>query len=845
MVRPLRGAPFETAHPEAMRQLDEHERAARLADGGVVGDDIATGDPASAPTLDPNLEAQVQETTAPMDISGLVGPQAQRPAGASIPQDDIALLNAEQGSQPPGGPEGDIALLNAESPQTISAADDVALLRAEQPDATDLGAGSQDASAPAARSPDTDAAAGASTPGFPAAGILSSMAEGQALPVDATKAQFKSMVVGAAKANGVSPNLAAAVASQESAWNPAAKSKAGAVGLMQLMPNTAKALGVDPTDPAQNAHGGTAYLAHLVQRYGGDEAKALAAYNAGPSKVDAAVKSGGADWLSKLPKETQGYVPAVLAKRADYKASEPDAIQGVPPGIAAQEPEPPWDPMAGVPVPPGTTDADTFAKRHPGTLGAALQNWWNSKPAPSAFGGAQSINYGVAPGGRPLAELPQDKPIPGFGDAPGAPDATPPAAAAPSASSEPAQPAPSRPQAQVQTPAPLTMPPVDAADASAQAAKDSALKVNTDEAKNLSDQADALRQGVQSADAVDAQIAQNQARRQAFQDKAMAAINKGLANVDARYVDPRAAFNQGPLQRILGGISVGLGALGSAIAGGPNVGLQAIQQGVQDQIEATKLSLQSNAQRDDAMGNYLKMGSQIFGNQDDALRMAKIGLLERAKQMVQATALKSGSQKAMDNAAALSHGLDVSMANEHAALTDNYVKSQEAKMGLQNMSDLMGAQQKLGAGGGLAPRERMLLRQHYGDSVVDAGLPSAGLLTTGKLDPDERKQLDANATARNLIQQIQATGTSRTLPLTERRKKLDTYVDGLARILPTALGGQGGRGQEMVDALKNVISEPGTFIDRWPDQAQTLTSELDAARAPILQGHGYVRVPGL
>ena len=93
---------------------------------------------------------------------------------------------------------------------------------------------------------------------------------------------------------------------------------------MQLMDGTARGLGVsDSFDPLQNIEGGTKYLSYQLQRFGGEVAMALAAYNAGPSRVLRLGVSNDAELLAKsewLPAETQAYIRKVMTARAKYEA---------------------------------------------------------------------------------------------------------------------------------------------------------------------------------------------------------------------------------------------------------------------------------------------------------------------------------------------------------------------------------------------------------------------------------------------------------------------------------------------------------------------------------------------
>ena len=124
--------------------------------------------------------------------------------------------------------------------------------------------------------------------------------------------ELQAAIHDAARAHGVDPRLVAAVARRESAYNPRAVSHAGACGVMQLMPATARYLGVrNVFDARENIFGGTRYLRTLLDTFDGDLDLALAAYNAGPGAVE---KHRG------IPpyRETRAYVAAV---RATYEAS--------------------------------------------------------------------------------------------------------------------------------------------------------------------------------------------------------------------------------------------------------------------------------------------------------------------------------------------------------------------------------------------------------------------------------------------------------------------------------------------------------------------------------------------
>jgi hypothetical protein len=126
---------------------------------------------------------------------------------------------------------------------------------------------------------------------------------------------FDGMIKEAASKHGVDESLVRAVIKQESAFNPKATSGCGAKGLMQLMDDTAKDLGVTNSyDPYQNIMGGAKYLRQLLDRFDGNMTKAIAGYNAGPGAVE---KFGGIPPYN----ETQDYVTKVMANFQGYKSN--------------------------------------------------------------------------------------------------------------------------------------------------------------------------------------------------------------------------------------------------------------------------------------------------------------------------------------------------------------------------------------------------------------------------------------------------------------------------------------------------------------------------------------------
>jgi soluble lytic murein transglycosylase-like protein len=185
-----------------------------------------------------------------------------------------------------------------------------------------LGASTPAAPAPTTTSFSSALASATGSTGNASLAALASPAGTQATTASATSTSsslpagtpYAAEITAAAQANGLDPALLAGLIKQESGFNPNAGSGAGARGLTQLMPGTAAGLGVTNVfDPAQSINGGAKYLKQQLDAFGGDTAKALAAYNAGPGAVQ---RFGGIPPYS----ETQNYVRIVQANAAAYRA---------------------------------------------------------------------------------------------------------------------------------------------------------------------------------------------------------------------------------------------------------------------------------------------------------------------------------------------------------------------------------------------------------------------------------------------------------------------------------------------------------------------------------------------
>lgn len=181
------------------------------------------------------------------------------------------------------------------------------------------------------------------------------------------------LIVAEAEAQGVDPSLAIEVATEESSLNQNARGSSGEIGVFQLMPDTAAALGVDPTDLNQNIHGGVMYLGQMLAQFG-DPVMAVAAYNAGPGAVSKAVAKYGTDgfviaapggpcmpsWLAALTAGTQNYVLKILGNLCTQYSAIP-SIPGVSPTSTLPPSLQPGYGTPGQPVPADDTMYLVFA----------------------------------------------------------------------------------------------------------------------------------------------------------------------------------------------------------------------------------------------------------------------------------------------------------------------------------------------------------------------------------------------------------------------------------------------------------------------------------------------------
>lgn len=150
---------------------------------------------------------------------------------------------------------------------------------------------------------------------------------------------FSTFINKYAKEHNIDPDLAAAVMNWESGGNPNAISSQGAIGLFQLMPDTAKSLGVDPHNVEQNIKGGIMYLRQMLDKYNNNLELALRAYNAGPGATDA----------GRYPDETKKYVPGVLGIYRKYRSSRPQKKTNPAQQTPAQGNTPPVQPTQPTP----------------------------------------------------------------------------------------------------------------------------------------------------------------------------------------------------------------------------------------------------------------------------------------------------------------------------------------------------------------------------------------------------------------------------------------------------------------------------------------------------------------
>jgi soluble lytic murein transglycosylase-like protein len=138
----------------------------------------------------------------------------------------------------------------------------------------------------------------------------------QITPIQASTYMTRNTYIALARSDaikvGINPNYFVHQIQLESNFNPRAQSRSGATGIAQFMPATASGLGIDPTNPITSLNAASSLMANLSRQFGGDYAKALAAYNLGSRTVKNAELAGGKNWSVQLPVSTQNYIHAIM-----------------------------------------------------------------------------------------------------------------------------------------------------------------------------------------------------------------------------------------------------------------------------------------------------------------------------------------------------------------------------------------------------------------------------------------------------------------------------------------------------------------------------------------------------
>ncbi len=139
------------------------------------------------------------------------------------------------------------------------------------------------------------------------------VSEAPSAPLPAGKQGYIALAQSDAVAAGIPPDLFVRQINQESGFNPDSLSPAGAEGIAQFMPDTADGLGINPWNPVDALQGAAQLMAAYQRNYGGDYAKALAAYNGGSGTLQYCMTHYGSGWFSCEPAETQAYVQKIMS----------------------------------------------------------------------------------------------------------------------------------------------------------------------------------------------------------------------------------------------------------------------------------------------------------------------------------------------------------------------------------------------------------------------------------------------------------------------------------------------------------------------------------------------------